>query len=66
MRGSVSLLLLCLIYSGSFSSLTVSYSLNINARIEVGSSVTIVYISSTSATIYGVAKEVIITILIIE
>jgi hypothetical protein len=54
---------LCLISSCSFSTLTVTYSLNIGARIEVWSSVTIVDVSSTSAAIYGIAKEEIIAIL---
>src|SRR5687768_2202386 len=40
--------------------LTVDYSLNIETRIEVCSSVTIVHVSSISAAIYSVAKEEII------
>jgi hypothetical protein len=62
-KESVYLLLLCPISSCSFSTLTVSYSLNIDARIEVWSSVTIVDVSSTSGAIYGVTKEEVITVL---
>jgi hypothetical protein len=51
------------ISSCSFSTLTVSYSLNIGAHIEVWSSVTTVDVSSASGAIYGIAKEEIITIL---
>jgi hypothetical protein len=52
-----------LICSCSFSTLTVSYSLDINARVEVWSSVTFVDVSSSSATTEGVTKEEVSTIL---
>jgi hypothetical protein len=52
-----------LICSCSFSTLTVSYSLDINARVEVWSSVTFVDVSSSSAATEGVTKEEVSTIL---